>query len=142
MTLQELKIIKIKNRQSTPQIAEMAELVIDRVQKEAKEKSTPIDDSMITNAIKKILREYEKDIEIIGNHGGVIFEYTTKMAILSSWLPEMLNEDDTQKVLVDIINSFTDDRNKKMMGKVLTEVKKNSNIDVSLASKLLQNLLS
>ena len=66
-----------------------------------------------------------------------------EVSVLSEYLPKQLNEEDTKKVCLEIIEK-NGASSIKDMGKVMGDLKKNysDSIDFSLAGKILKELLN
>lgn len=144
ITLQMLRTIKLKDRLIRPDKAEIAELILDTLIKEAKAKLTETKDEDIVPVIKKLVRETEKDIELILSKGGDASKWVIKLANLKEYLPVEEPKWDTQKTeafIIDMIAKSDGAYNEKTKGKLLGELKKINTIDMKEAAQIVNRLL-
>jgi len=115
--------------------------ILNRSGKDKKE----TDDEDIKKLLKKMIKQRIESIEIYSkNNRKDLLEIEQKeFDLLSSFLPQQLNEDDTKKICIDIITKLGAESIKDM-GKVMGELKKQypDNLDFSKAGPLLKELLN
>ena len=103
------------------------------------------DDEDIKKLLKKMIKQRNESIEVYkkNNRDDLLKIEKQEQEILSSYLPKQMNEDETKRICVEIINS-TKALSIKDMGKVMGELKKNysDTLDFSLAGKVLKELLN
>ncbi len=103
------------------------------------------DDEDIKKLLKKMIKQRNESIEVYkkNNRDDLLEIEKQEQEILSSYLPKQMNEIETKKICVDIINS-TKASSIKDMGKVMGELKKkySDTLDFSLAGKVLKELLN
>jgi len=103
------------------------------------------DDEDVKKLLKKMIKQRIESIEIYSkNNRKDLLEIEQKeFDLLSSFLPQQLNEDDTKKICIDIITKLGAESIKDM-GKVMGELKKQypDNLDFSKAGPLLKELLN
>ena len=103
------------------------------------------DDEDIKKLLKKMLKQRVESIEIYtkNERKDLLEVEQNEFDLLSSFLPQQLNEDDTKKICIDIITKLGAESIKDM-GKVMGELKKQypDNLDFSKAGPLLKELLN
>ncbi len=103
------------------------------------------DDDDIKKLLKKMIKQRNESIEVYkkNNRDDLLQIEKQEQEILSSYLPKQINEVETKKICVDVINT-TKASSIKDMGKVMGELKKNysDTLDFSLAGKVLRELLN
>ena len=106
-------------------------------------KNVEITDEVVLSVIKKSAKQHKDSIKQFED--GKRYDLATKekheLDVLEEYIPKMLTEEETRKVILDVLSSLgieTFDR--KMTGKVMTQLKNNQNIDKSIAIKILNTL--
>jgi uncharacterized protein YqeY len=103
------------------------------------------DDDDIKKLLKKMIKQRAESIEIYKkNDRKDLLEVEQKeFDLISSFLPQQLNEDQTKKICIETINKLGAESIKDM-GKVMGELKKKypDNLDFTKAGPLLKELLN
>ena len=103
------------------------------------------DDDDIKKLLKKMIKQRAESIEIYSkNDRQELLQIEQKEAlILSSFLPQQLNDEETKKVCIEIISNVGA-TSIKDMGKVMGELKNqySDNLDFAKAGSLLKELLN
>ena len=103
------------------------------------------DDEDIKKLLKKMVKQRAESIDIYkkNNRSDLLEIEQNEFNILSSFLPQQLNDDDTKKICEKIISKLGANSIKDM-GKVMGELKKQhaDEIDFSKAGALLKELLN
>ena len=103
------------------------------------------DDDDIKKLLKKMIKQRAESIEIYSkNNRQELLEIEQKEAlILSSFLPQQLNDEETKKICIETI-SKVGAMSIKDMGKVMSELKNqySDNLDFAKAGSLLKELLN
>jgi hypothetical protein len=139
-----LRSMKLKERISDPDSAEIAELILDTVTKEAKAKLTEARDSDIPIVVKKLVRETEKDIDLINSHSGDPTKWVQKLEILKKFMPAeqpKWDEARTEKFLTEVINQSEGIYSPGTKGKLMGYLKQFPEIDMALAAKIVNRIL-
>ena len=101
------------------------------------------DDEDVKKLLKKMIKQRIESIEIYtkNNRKDLLEIEQNEFDLLSSFLPQQLNEEDTKKICIDIISKLGA-ASIKDMGKVMGELKKNypDNLDFAKAGPLLKEL--
>jgi len=117
---------------------------LDIANRSATEKKL-IDDEDVKKLLKKMIKQRTESIDIYAkNNRKDLLEVEQKeFNLLSSFLPQQLNEEETKKICVEIINKM-DATSIKDMGMVMGELKKqySDNLDFAKAGPLLKELLN
>ena len=102
-------------------------------------------DEDIKKLLKKMVKQRSESIEVYkkNNRNDLLEIEEGELAVISGYLPKQINEEDTKKICVEIINS-TGASSIKDMGKVMGELKKKhaDSIDFSKAGIILKELLN
>jgi len=130
MTIIELKKMMIKAKKEDKIKANALMMLVDTAQKIAKNKNEEVNEKHIVEAAKKLAKMAKESIE------AGIEEAKKELEIYESFLPKMLNEEETKKVLQDIINEIGN----KNIGEIMKKLKQRDDIDLGLANKILKNL--
>ncbi len=130
MTLLELKKMMMKAKKEDKTKANALMMLVDTAQKIAKEKGVEVDEKIIEEAAKKLAKMAKESIE------AGIEEAKKELEIYESFLPKMLNEEETAKIIKDII----DEIGGKNMGEIMKRLKQRGDIDLGLASKIIKSL--
>ena len=103
------------------------------------------DEEDIKKLLKKMIKQRVESIEIYikNNRKDLLEVEQNEFDLLSSFLPQQLNEEDTKKICIDIISKLGASSIKDM-GKVMGELKKThpDNLDFAKAGPLLKELLN
>ena len=103
------------------------------------------DDEDIKKLLKKMIKQRTESIEIYKKNDRIdLLEVEqNEFDLLSSFLPQQLNEEDTKKICIDIISKLGA-VSIKDMGKVMGELKNSypDNLDFAKAGPLLKELLN
>ena len=103
------------------------------------------DDEDVKKLLKKMIKQRVESIEIYtkNNRKDLLEVEQNEFDLLSSFLPQQLNDEDTKKICIDIISKLGA-ASIKDMGKVIGELKKlyPDNLDFAKAGPLLKELLS
>ena len=103
------------------------------------------DDEDIKNLLKKMIKQRNESIEIYAkNNRQDLLEVEQKeLALLSTFLPQQLNEEKTKKICLETISKLGA-KSIKDMGKVMGELKKKypDNLDFAKAGPILKELLN
>ncbi|MEO1928717.1 MAG: GatB/YqeY domain-containing protein [Nautiliaceae bacterium] len=129
MTLLELKKMMMKAKKEDKTKANALMMLVDTAQKIAKEKGVEVDEKIIEEAAKKLAKMAKESIE------AGIEEAKKELEIYESFLPKMLSEEETAKIIKDII----DEIGGKNMGEIMKRLKQRGNIDLGLASKIIKS---
>ena len=104
-----------------------------------------IDDEDVKKLLKKMIKQRIESIEIYtkNNREDLLEVEQNEFDLLSSFLPQQLSDEETQKICVDIISKLGAESIKDM-GKVMGELKKSypDNLDFAKAGPLLKDLLN
>ena len=103
------------------------------------------DDEDIKKLFKKMVKQRTESIEIYkkNNRTDLLEVEQNEFDLLSSFLPQQLNDEETKKICVDTISKLGA-ASIKDMGKVMGELKKSypDNLDFAKAGPLLKELLN
>ena len=103
------------------------------------------DDEDVKKLLKKMIKQRVESIEIYSknNRKDLLEVEQNEFDLLSGFLPEQLNEEDTKKICIDAIDKLGAESIKDM-GKVMGELKKRypDNLDFAKAGPLLKELLN
>mgnify|MGYP001442612574 CR=1 FL=1 len=103
------------------------------------------DEGDIKKLLKKMIKQRSESIDVYkkNNRNDLLEIELGEVSVLSEYLPKQLNEEDTKKVCLEIIEK-NGASSIKDMGKVMGDLKKNysDSIDFSLAGKILKELLN
>ena len=103
------------------------------------------DDEDIKKLLKKMIKQRTESIEIYKKNDrmDLLEVEQNEFDLLSSFLPQQLNDEETKKICVDTISKFGA-ASIKDMGKVMGELKKSypDNLDFAKAGPLLKELLN
>ena len=103
------------------------------------------DDEDIKNLLKKMIKQRNESIEIYAkNNRQDLLEVEQKeLALLSTFLPQQLNEEETKKICLETISKLGA-KSIKDMGKVMGELKKKypDNLDFAKAGPIFKKLLN
>ena len=106
-------------------------------------KNVEITDDVILSLIKKSSKQHKDSIKQFEE--GKRYDLATKecqeLEILEEFLPKMMSEEETRKVILDVLSFLgIETFDKKMTGKVMSQLKNNQNIDKTIAIKILNTL--
>jgi len=103
------------------------------------------DDEDIKKLLKKMIKQRVESIEIYSrnNRKDLLDVEQKEFDLLATFLPKQLNEEETKKICIDMINKLSADSIKDM-GKVMGELKKQypDNLDFAKAGPMLKELLN
>ena len=103
------------------------------------------DDDDIKKLLKKMVKQRSESIEVYkkGNRNDLLEIEESEIAILSEYLPQQLNYQETKKICEDIIQKLGASSIKDM-GKIMGELKKNyaDELDFSKTATILKEILN
>jgi len=115
------------------------------INKEEKEKRSDLSDSDVIKVLKSLIKRNKDSFDQFTAADRVELAEKEKkeMELLEKYLPEVMNEDDTEQMVKKTLNDMSISSIKEM-GKAMGEIKKNhgDNIDLSLVSQLIKKHLS
>ncbi len=130
MTILELKKMMMKAKKEDKTKANALMMLVDTAQKIAKEKSEEVTEKHIQEAAKKLAKMAKESIE------AGMEEAKKELEIYESFLPKMLSEEETTKIIKEII----DEIGGKNMGEIMKRLKTRGDIDMAMASKIIKSL--
>ena len=106
-------------------------------------KNIQITDEVVLSLIKKSAKQHKDSIKQFEE--GKRYDLATKekheLDVLEEFLPKMLTEEETRKIIFETLSSMgVETFDKKMTGKVMGQLKINPTIDKSVAIKILNTL--
>jgi uncharacterized protein YqeY len=130
MTIIELKKMIIKAKKEDKTKANALMMLVDTAQKLAKEKNEEISEKHIVEAAKKLAKMAKESID------AGMDEAKKELAIYEEFLPKMLNEEETKKVIEEIINEIGG----KNIGEIMKRLKQRGDVDLGLANKIIKSI--
>lgn len=103
----------------------------------------PIDDEACLKVLKKLVKQHEDSITQFTENGRQDLAGKEKMELqaLQSFLPEMLNREQTMALVEQTIEDCGIARTKKSMGILMKQLKAMDNVDMKTASQCLNEIL-
>lgn len=115
------------------------------INKEEKDKQIELSDSEVVAVIKSLIKRNKDSYDQFtsANRPELAEKEKKEMDLLQSYLPEVMNENETEKIVKSTIDKLGISSMKEM-GKAMGEIKKNhaDTIDLSLVSQLIKKHLS
>jgi hypothetical protein len=130
MTILELKKMMMKAKKEDKTKANALMMLVDSAQKIAKEKGEEVSEKHIEQAAKKLAKMAKESIE------AGMEEAKKELEIYESFLPKMLGEEETVKIIKEII----DEIGGKNMGEIMKRLKARGDIDMGMASRIIKSL--
>ena len=130
MTIIELKKMMMRAKKEDKTKANALMMLVDTAQKIAKEKNEEVGEKHILAAAKKLSKMAKESIE------AGMDEARKELKIYEEFLPKMLNEEETTKIIKNIINEI----GSKNIGEIMKRLKERNNIDMKLANKIIKSL--
>jgi len=130
MTILELKKMMMKAKKEDKTKANALMMLVDAAQKIAKEKGEEVTEKTIQEAAKKLAKMAKESID------AGMEEAKKELEIYESFLPQMLSEEETEKIIKEII----DEIGGKNMGEIMKRLKARGDVDMALASKIIKSL--
>ena len=130
MTIIELKKMMMKAKKEDKTKANALMMLVDNAQKIAKEKNEEVSEKHIIEAAKKLSKMAKESIE------AGMEEAKKELEIYEQFLPKMLNEEETKKVVQEIINEIGN----KNIGEIMKRLKQRGDIDLGLANRIIKSM--
>ena len=115
------------------------------INKEEKDKQIELSDSEVVTVIKSLIKRNKDSFDQFtsANRPELAEKEKKEMDLLQSYLPEVMNENETEEIVKSTIDKLGISSMKEM-GKATGEIKKNhaDTIDLSLVSQLIKKHLS
>ena len=115
------------------------------INKEEKDKQIELSDSVVVAVIKSLIKRNKDSYDQFtsANRPELAEKEKKEMDLLQSYLPEVMNENETEEIVKSTIDKLGISSMKEM-GKAMGEIKKNhaDTIDLSLVSQLIKKHLS
>ncbi len=113
--------------------------------KEEKDKKIELNDSDVIKILKTMIKRNKDSYDqfVNANRQDLADKEKKEMDLLNTYLPEILNDDETKKIVQNVINELNI-TSVKEMGKAMGLIKKNhgDSIDMSLVNKHIKEFLS
>jgi hypothetical protein len=130
MTILELKKMMMKAKKEDKTKANALMMLVDSAQKIAKANGEEVGEKHIQEAAKKLAKMAKESIE------AGMKDVEKELEIYESFLPKMLSEEETAKIIKDII----DEIGGKNMGEIMKRLKARGDIDMAMASRIIKSL--
>ena len=130
MTILELKKMMMKAKKEDKTKANALMMLVDSAQKIAKEKGEEVTEKTIQEAAKKLAKMAKESIE------AGMEDAKKELEIYESFLPKMLSEEETTKIIKEII----DEIGGKNMGEIMKRLKAKGDVDMAMASRIIKSL--
>ena len=130
MTIIELKKMMMKAKKEDKTKANALMMLVDTAQKIAKEKSEEVNEKHIMEAAKKLSKMAKESID------AGMEDAKKELEVYEQFLPKMLNEEETKKVVQEIINEI----GSKNIGEIMKRLKQRGDIDLALANKIIKSM--
>ena len=130
MTITELKKMMIKAKREDKTKANALMMLVDSAQKIAKQKGEEVKESHILEAAKKLAKMAKESIE------AGMEEAKKELEIYEQFLPKMLSEEETKKVIEDIVKEI----GSVNMGEIMKRLKQRGDIDMAKANKIIKSI--
>jgi len=130
MTIIELKKMMIKAKKEDKVKANALMMLVDTAQKIAKEKNEEVNEKHIIEAAKKLSKMAKESIE------AGMSEAEKELKVYEEFLPKMLSEEETTKIIKEII----DEIGGKNIGEIMKRLKQRGDVDLGLANKIIKSL--
>ena len=115
------------------------------INKDEKDKQIELSDSEVVAVIKSLIKRNKDSYDQFtsANRPELAEKEKKEMDLLQSYLPEVMNENETEEIVKSTIDKL-EISSMKEMGKAMGEIKKNhaDTIDLSLVSQLIKKYLS
>ena len=138
---QQIKYLKDGNKEDSSTLR----FALSFINKEEKDKKIELNDSEVIKILKTMIKRNKDSYDqfISASRNDLADKEKREMDLLSSYLPEILNDIETKKIVQNVINELKI-TSMKEMGKAMGLIKNNhgDNIDMSLVSKYIKELLS
>ena len=130
MTILELKKMMMKAKKEDKTKANALMMLVDSAQKIAKEKNEEVSEKHIVDAAKKLAKMAKESIE------AGMEEAKKELEIYEQFLPKMLGEEETKKIIQNII----DEIGGKNIGEIMKRLKQRGDVDMGLANKIIKSI--
>ena len=130
MTITELKKMMIKAKREDKTKANALMMLVDSAQKAAKQKGEEVKESHILEAAKKLAKMAKESIE------AGMEEAKKELEIYEQFLPKMLSEEETKKVIENIVKEI----GSVNMGEIMKKLKARGDIDMAKANKIIKSI--
>ena len=130
MTVVELKKMMIKAKKEDKTKANALMMLVDTAQKIAKEKNEEVSEKHIQEAAKKLAKMAKESIE------AGMKEAEKELKVYEEFLPKMLSEEETKKIIENII----EDIGEKNIGEIMKRLKARGDVDMALANRIIKSL--
>ncbi len=130
MTILELKKMMMKAKKEDKTKANALMMLVDSAQKIAKEKNEEVSEKHIIDAAKKLAKMAKESIE------AGMEEAKKELEIYEQFLPKMLGEEETKKIIQNII----DEIGGKNIGEIMKRLKQRGDVDMGLANKIIKSI--
>ena len=130
MTIIDLKKQMMKAKKEDKTKANALMMLVDAAQKAAKQNGEEVKETHILEAAKKLAKMAKESIE------AGIEEAKEELKIYEEFLPKMLSEEETKKIIENIIKE-TGSIN---MGEIMKRLKQRGDIDMAKANKIIKSI--
>ena len=132
-------------KQGNKEDSSILRFALSFINKEEKDKQIELSDSEVVAVIKSLIKRNKDSYDQFtsANRPELAEKEKKEMDLLQSYLPEVMNENETEEIVKSTIDKLGISSMKEM-GKAMGEIKKNhaDTIDLSLVSQLIKKHLS
>jgi len=130
MTIIDLKKQMMKAKKEDKTKANALMMLVDAAQKAAKQNGEEVKEAHILEAAKKLAKMAKESID------SGMEEAKEELKIYEEFLPKMLNEEETKKVIEGIVKEI----GSVNMGEIMKRLKKRGDIDMAKANKIIKSI--
>lgn len=131
---------KIVSRKPNSRRATTLGLLLDSVQKIAKQETRPATEADINKAAEKLTKEALKDIELFGSTSPQAEQLREELEIYKEFLPVKLSREEIKELAEQVIGSHCSINNKKLRGHVMRSLKDTAGMDMQVLASVLDEL--
>lgn len=129
-------------RSTDPDRANVIMMIVDGAKKAAKEAGREATTEDLLTSVKSQIKQTEKAAATIRDNKGDSSQQEKEVAILRSFLPPSLTDDQIRTEIQKILEGLPEDqRTKKSTGKIMAALKEIPDMDLGAAGKILGTML-
>lgn len=122
-------------------------MVVSEIKNQTVNAGKPVTEEICTNVLRKSVKTHNDSIEQFEKAGraDLVEKEREELSIIESFLPKMLDENDTKIVVQSTINALGMEPVKKNFGKIMKEISnspRSAQIDKKIVSKILNEILN
>ncbi|MCR4790258.1 MAG: GatB/YqeY domain-containing protein [Treponemataceae bacterium] len=140
MTLKEMNVERLKIRKEDPVRANVLTMLVNAVKNVTIDERRPETDADFAKAAVKMYNETKNNIEVYKKNGADTADLEAELAVVETFLPKMLSEDQMIAEAKKLIESMPEDQ--RVLKSIMPRLKEIEGFDMKMAKSIVDKVLA